>query len=433
MKTEELETWSEVKIKETFRQNKLLKKKPEKILKDIIDNKISLNDLPWNSFYREIFANQKPSIDLDLLKVILKNKCEDILENKEYLRTLKEITKYKEFWVKDVKNWKRNSRNVHKQIENLIEFLFLKYKTPKFLNNCWFENNNNNINNKKLFLHIASGQNVRTFESLPFPLTKRMAYEFINAPSDYTITEAFMWAIVKFFGGDERLVQIMNGTIILPKIEPPKTNLEEKNFWITIIEFFVKNPMISPEKISPIIDYIENIKFIKERIWVDGILRLSEPEQPNFVIKGKNIEKLIEKTEEWHNKLNKENKLKNFIPKNWKGYQIDDFRFEEGKDSNRKIYHIYQLLNQSELSQEGKAMNHCVFSYAKSCANGTCSIWSLRYNDSIGNTHRMVTIELRGDSIVQIRGKHNRKVEQKEMYIIEKWATKEGLKISRWC
>jgi hypothetical protein len=77
MKTEEL-TWSEVKIKETFRQNKLLKKKPEKILKDIIDNKISLNDLPWNSFYREIFANQNLNVDLDLLKVILKNKCEDI-------------------------------------------------------------------------------------------------------------------------------------------------------------------------------------------------------------------------------------------------------------------------------------------------------------------------------------------------------------------
>jgi hypothetical protein len=45
----------------------------------------------------------------------------------------------------------------------------------------------------------------------------------------------------------------------------------------------------------------------------------------------------------------------------------------------------------------------------------------------------MVTIELKGESIVQIRGKYNRKAEDKEMYIIQKWVTKEGLSISRWC
>jgi hypothetical protein len=303
---------------------------------------------------------------------------------------------------------------------------------PKFLNNCWFENNNIDYN-VKVFLHVTSGLSLRKFSELPFDLTKKMAHEFMCSPDDYNFNEAFIWAIVKSFGGDERMVQIINGTDLLSKINSKTTSKAEKEFWITIIEFFSKNSMIAPEKIAPIIDYINHIKFEKERVWENGILKLNEPENPNFTIKGKNIERLVEKTEEWHNKLNKENKIKSYLPKSWKGYDIENFQLEEGKESNRRVYHIYQLLTQIELSQEGKAMNHCVSSYAKSCANGNCSIWSLRYNDSVSNTHRMVTIELKGESIVQIRGKYNRKAEDKEMYIIQKWATKEGLSISRWC
>jgi len=436
--TEELD-WKEEEFKKSLKKNKLFKKRPEKIVKDILEKRITPNEIPYNSFYRYILEYNTNKIDLDLFLVLLKNKCENLLEDNEYAKALHKISLHKENWIRDVKSWKKSSHNIHKQINDLIKHLFLKYKTPEFLINVWtdrlsYTTIKDSASPIKLFLHIASGGNIRTFEGLPFDMTKKMAHEFMTAPSDYDTREAFMWSVVKSFGGDERLVQTMNGTILLSKINSFTINKEEKDFWMTIIEFFVKNPMIDPEKISPIIDYIQNIKFEKERIWVDGILKLSTPEQPNFVIKGKNIERLIEKTDEWHNKLNKENKLKNLIPKKWEGYKIDDFQHTEGKDSNRKTYNIYQLLNQSELSQEGKAMNHCVFSYAKSCANGSCSIWSLRMVDSVGNSHRMVTIEMKIDkTIVQIRGRYNRKVEEKEMYIINRWAEKEGLTISRWC
>jgi hypothetical protein len=440
MKNEEIIDWKEQQIKQLFKQNKLLKKKPEKIIKEIINNKISLNDLPANSFVRKLFLNtttetdfkNQTVIDLDLVLIILKNKCEEILEDKRYFNALTEITKYKNNWIRNVNNWKRPSHNVHKQIENLIEHLFIKYKMPKFLNNCWFENNNIDYN-VKVFLHVTSGLNLRKFSELPFDLTKKMAHEFMSAPDSYNLNEAFIWAIVKSFGGDERMVQIINGTDLLSKINSRTISKQAKDFWINIIEFFSKNSMIDPEKVSPIIDYIYHIKFEKERVWENGILKLNEPENPNFTIKGKNIERLIEKTEDWHNKLNKENKTKSYLPKSWKGYDFENFQMEEGKEKNKRIYQICQLLTQNELSQEGKAMNHCVFSYAKSCANGNCSIWSLRYADLGGIMHRMVTIELKGHDIVQIRGRYNRKVDGKEMYIIQKWATKEGLSISKWC
>ncbi len=80
MKNEEVLDWKEQQIKNIFKQNKLLKKKPEKIIKDIITNKISLNDLPSNSFIRKLFlhtkidSNLQTVIDLDLILVILKNK-----------------------------------------------------------------------------------------------------------------------------------------------------------------------------------------------------------------------------------------------------------------------------------------------------------------------------------------------------------------------
>jgi hypothetical protein len=430
--------WKEAQLNKVLKQNKIFKKKPEKIIKDILEQKITANDIPFNSFYRYILEFNTERIDLDLFLCLLKNKCENLLENKQYVKALHQISLNKQSWVREPKTWKRPSHNIHKQIKDLIRHLFLKYKTPEFLNNAWTNNfSYKGINSggvpRKLFLHIASGENIRTFPSLPFDLTKKMAHEFMTAPSDYEIEEAFIWAITKSFNGDERLVQTINGTILLSKINSTNTNKDEKEFWITIIEFLAKNPMIDPVKISPMIDYINQIKFEKERIWVDGLLRLTEPEQSNFKIKGKNIERLIEKTEEWHNKLNKENKIKSHIPKTWKGFDVEDFKLEEGKDSNKKTYYIYQLLNQLELSQEGKAMNHCVSSYARSCANGTCSIWSLRTVDFGGNIHRMVTVELRGNTIVQIRGKYNKSAEQKDMYIINRWATKEGLIVSRWC
>ena len=54
-------------------------------------------------------------------------------------------------------------------------------------------------------------------------------------------------------------------------------------------------------------------------------------------------------------------------------------------------------------------MGHCVYTYAKSCRNGSTSIWSLGVEDGKGHRHRILTIAVdpRSRAITQIRGRYN--------------------------
>ena len=117
----------------------------------------------------------------------------------------------------------------------------------------------------------------------------------------------------------------------------------------------------------------------------------------------------------------------------WSAFKMNDFTYQEGKEQFKKIYKITQLLNSTELAEEGKTMKHCVASYANSCVAGRCSIWSMMVEDFAGIGKRLLTIEMdKNRNLVQIRGKYNVLPVKKEMDIIRIWADAEGLKMSKW-
>ena len=70
---------------------------------------------------------------------------------------------------------------------------------------------------------------------------------------------------------------------------------------------------------------------------------------------------------------------------------------------------IRELLSNAELGAEGREMGHCVYIYAKSCRNGSTSIWSLGVEDGKGHRHRILTIAIdpRSRTITQIRDRFN--------------------------
>lgn len=61
--------------------------------------------------------------------------------------------------------------------------------------------------------------------------------------------------------------------------------------------------------------------------------------------------------------------------------------------------------SQEELYEEGRILNHCVGSYAKSVANGKSIILFVRSKDTPDNS--LVTVEIKNKSIVQAKGKYN--------------------------
>ncbi len=72
-------------------------------------------------------------------------------------------------------------------------------------------------------------------------------------------------------------------------------------------------------------------------------------------------------------------------------------------------------------------MRHCVASYKASCLDGQTSIWSVTCEYPIGQVNRSVTLELRGETLVQCRGFANRPPYDNEATIVKRWAEDNGL------
>src|SRR6266567_2354489 len=81
-----------------------------------------------------------------------------------------------------------------------------------------------------------------------------------------------------------------------------------------------------------------------------------------------------------------------------------------------------------EALTEGRAMRHCVYSYANRCRRGETTIWSLRMRIN-GEEKRMATIEVdpRRRSIIQARTKCNLCPGVRSIEIIRQWADWAGL------
>jgi hypothetical protein len=204
------------------------------------------------------------------------------------------------------------------------------------------------------------------------------------------------------------------------------------DFWLSVIRWFIANPMLDTAQFGPIVDYINNQRYVDVGI-VDGPRGAERrgPPQPNLKMKDRDPEVLLKQVTDWHRKLGKEKASSNYSK--WEPSGYSSFTLNEGEEgsNNFKSWTITELLTHKELMSEGSDMEHCVYSYAYSCAKRHCSIWSMRCW-SHGCTQRILTIEVRNNMITQARGKHNAKPEAKVVNIMSRWARQIGVGIASY-
>ena len=71
----------------------------------------------------------------------------------------------------------------------------------------------------------------------------------------------------------------------------------------------------------------------------------------------------------------------------WRQSGIHAFRYVEPRTHETQLdWSIVELLNRSALYAEGRAMHHCVHSYATKCLRGDSTIWSLRLRAALPET-----------------------------------------------
>lgn len=402
------------------------------VIKAIRTGSIEIRNIKDPIFYTilDFFeADKKKNRDeaeyfLDML-LFLKENSKMIRKNSSnYIKGLHELFGWKTEWLKSYDTWVAPSHNPDKQFSSLARHLLCKYEVPLFMDSAWIPPKGTFplFIHQIWFVHVGRGKNIRTADELPFPMTKKISHYFLQTPYNYSIDEAFRWAQIRALGGDPRLANLLRETKIM-KFR------KDNEFCISVIRFFIDNPMLDTVHIQPIIDYIWEKKYTSHRVFVArGVMEEVGPEQPNFSMSGRTADSLLNQVDRWHRQLGKERKGHNL---QWEHTSIKDFRLTQGsiEKKNLRIWTIRELLSSKELSQEGRAMHNCVSSYAYSCSRNRCSIWSMTYEDSAKLDHRL-TIEVREKKVNQARGKYNSWATKQEMDIIRRWAVKEDMDIS---
>ena len=120
-----------------------------------------------------------------------------------------------------------------------------------------------------------------------------------------------------------------------------------------------------------------------------------------------------------------------FEPSGLRPMDIDRSRWNAAGQRVTEVWHCREVLDGNTLVDEGRAMGHCVYSYADRIVSRECAIWTLTLEDDTGHWRRL-TIEVRPSTkeIVQARGRFNRTPEAADLRALEAWAARNALEIS---
>ena len=101
-------------------------------------------------------------------------------------------------------------------------------------------------------------------------------------------------------------------------------------------------------------------------------------------------------------------------------------RYKDFKEYKGKKYSVIAPTCSNDLKKEGDNLNHCVASYIKRVIDGECLIYFLRKDKK----ESLITFEVRHNTIVQVRGLHNRKPIKEEVEALKDFAKYRKMEIN---
>jgi hypothetical protein len=344
-------------------------------------------------------------------------------------------------WLRPVAEWRPDTHNARRQFGSLARHLLTCYPVPDFMDAAWFEGDTPLARrHQDWFLQIGLGYNIRA-AGVPLHLTKRMAHEFLEAPGDLPIGAALRYGQVLGLGGDERLARAVIATRL-------GEMTEDEPFWLTVLHFFVNNPMLDAACIGPIVDYVRHRRTEPEEAAAlptyDHRPPTTDHPAPGtghralgteFSMKGRTVAALLRLVEEWHAELARETRRR---PVEWEASGIGEFHLLDEAGESPRCWTIHEVCTDKELKEEGREQKHCVASYARSCARGQTSVWSMQVEErrtgarrrvmtiAVQNAHRKIT-EARGRCNKLPSDRHASQRLEEAPAILRQWARQEGL------
>ena len=322
-------------------------------------------------------------------------------------------------WVRPPSRWQPSGKSQNRLFRSLAEHVLARYRMPPFLWSAFFADEDAAAL-ARIAVHVAAGGSLyQAVQSglMPVPLTRSMCHELMSRGGEARFLDAVRRVQVKAAGGDGRLFRAWIATRAGHRLHS-RTGEE---FWQTILVWFSANPMVPQAEVSPMVDYVDHRR----------------AEAPAFSIKGRSMLAMMRAMRQWHGQLAKEEALfgRSFSRSGLQPMDIDRSRRHVSGSRVIEIWRFREVLDSKTLADEGRAMSHCVYSYAGHIESGACSIWTLTLEDNTGHWRRL-TIEVRPSirQIVQARGRFNRLPEPRDMLALDAWAGRNNLQVSlgRW-
>lgn len=327
------------------------------------------------------------------------NRNSILLKGPEHIRAVHKIIRFRAYWHRELEKWEPRSGRSDQQLKDLATFLFCKYPVPLFLHKAFLEETTDQYIH--WFIHLGNGRRAKDILNFPIPYTNKMYHWFLLAPEKFTIMQAVRWAQVKGLAGSDRLAERVAWSWLSAR------SVRYEEFWTSFLMLVCQDALFNPDKLTELTDY----------------LRAAKREDAAFEIKGRTLNTLIRRSDEWHRRHSSVTEIMEWDPCSIEGFSVE-------RENERLV--MEELTSTMQLADEGIAMRHCVASYAWYCKKGRTAIFSLRTYAMNVLLTRIATIEvdLHNKRIAQAKGRLNSKIEAGTRALLVKWAGNKGLGIN---
>ena len=338
------------------------------------------------------------------------------------LNRLKNLAARQGLWLRPPDTWQPVTTNLRPAFRSLAQHLLARYPVPGFMDSVWdLPAGPEAFRQQAWYIRLGRGASVREL-NLPLLLTRNMAHWVRLAPDHYTVFQALRYGEIRGLGGSEELGR----EIVLGRLG---RSIEHPEFWRTVLLFFVRHPEMPIEHANPMVDFGQENKYGGEDVLTEHGAERRVPPWPGFSMEGRTLKSMMRLVSAWHLELAGKKKGCKLT---WRKSPIQEYRYLEKRpeEETDRLWSIQQLLDSEALYAEGRAMRHCVCTYANLCWRGETTIWSLRLR--VNDTEkRMATIEVdpRQRAIIQVRAKCNQRPGGRSLEIMRQWAAWAGIQL----
>ena len=295
--------------------------------------------------------------------------------------------------------WRPKSRAPDAQLKHLVDHHLLKWAVPAWAYQAFDSQDAgwSADDQSQLFLHLTEGGGLKLASQLgllPVPLSRRQLHALRVLPDRCSPLEAIRKVQVVDAGGTSAVARAVAGSRL-------GSTVEFEAYVAGLVPWIVRQAL-RPAEVGPVVDY----------------LMARRP-----ALRGRTLRTIRVDMIAWHVELHRRDH-QHGLPERFEPSGLPGLVWPTRRAGCTHVWSTHELLTPMSLAQEGRSMQHCVWSYAWRAARGEVSIWSLQLDG-----RRRCTVEVRKGAIVQVRGRQNRLPEREERVALGRWAAAAGLSL----